>query len=134
MIYLDACAIVKLVAVEPESAALAHWLRERADQKLVSSVLADVEVPRALRRGAPGMVVRVGPILARLVRVEIDTSIRATAAAYVEPHLRALGAIHLATAAHLGDSGLPITDFVTYDQRLADAAAEAGFSVVAPGA
>ena len=48
MIYLDSSALVKLALTEPETAALARWLAERADQPLVSSALYRAEVPRAI--------------------------------------------------------------------------------------
>ena len=51
--------------------------------------------------------------------------------AMVEPDrlLRSLDAIHLATARLLGPE---LTALVTYDERLAKAAADAGVSVLAP--
>lgn len=72
--------------------------------------------------------------LARIDRIELDAAIRATAAAYVDPLLRSLDAIHLATADQLVASGKEISAFVTYDKRLAEAARASSFSVVAPGA
>ena len=48
MIYLDSSALVKLALAEPETAALARWLAERADQPLISSALYRAEVPRAI--------------------------------------------------------------------------------------
>jgi predicted nucleic acid-binding protein len=64
--------------------------------------------------------------------VEINAAVRATAAAYVEPMLRTLDAIHLATAELLVASGKGLTAFVTYDKRLADVAARIGLPVSAP--
>jgi predicted nucleic acid-binding protein len=53
-----------------------------------------------------------------------------TAAARVEPtSLRALDAIHLATALSLGHD---LSGIVVYDRRLADAARGAGLTVWAP--
>ncbi|MGH3759032.1 hypothetical protein [Actinophytocola sp.] len=49
----------------------------------------------------------------------------------MEPHLRSLDAVHLATADSLLASGKRVTAFVAYDKRLA--AAEIGRTVVAPG-
>jgi predicted nucleic acid-binding protein len=45
------------------------------------------------------------------------------------PELRSLDAIHLASAAILGPS---VRQIVTYDGRMADAAAAAGWTVAAP--
>ena len=134
MIYLDSAALVKLVREEDETRALVTWLNERAGQRLVASVLVDVEVPRALRRSQPGVLGAVAATLARIDRIELDAAIRATAAAYVDPLLRPLDAIHLATADQLVASGKEMSAFVTYDKRLAEAARASSFTVVAPGA
>ena len=133
MIYLDSAALVKLVREEAESAALVDWLNARPDQRLVASALVEVEVPRALRRSQPGVLGGVAATLARIDRIEIDAAVRATAAAYVDPHLRSLDAIHLATAGELVASGKTVCAFVTYDARLAEAARRTGLTVAAPG-
>lgn len=134
MIYLDSSAVVKLVHAEPCTRELVRWLDDRPDAALVSSVLVEVEVPRALLRHAPAALVGVPGVLAHLHRVEIDGTIRATAAAYAGPTLRTLDAIHLATA-HLLLSGSPEGPgaFVAYDQRLVAAAEAAGLPVAVPG-
>ena len=71
MIYLDSAALVKLVREEDETRALVTWLNERAGQRLVASVLVDVEVPRALRRSQPG-VLGASATLARIDRIELQ--------------------------------------------------------------
>lgn len=133
MIYLDSAALVKLVREEEETRALVTWLNTQPDQRLVSSVLVEVEVPRALRRSQPSVLGAVAATLARIDRIEVDAAIRATAAAYVDPDLRSLDAIHLATADELIASGKTVSAFVTYDIRLAEAARAATFTVAAPG-
>jgi hypothetical protein len=92
-----------------------------------------VELPRALRRSQPGVLGSVAGVLSRLHRVEINAAVRATAAAYTEPMLRMLNAIHVATTEFLVASGKSLTAFVTYDKWLADAAARTGLPVAAPG-
>jgi uncharacterized protein len=134
VIYLDSAALVKLVRVEAESQALVDWLNEQAGQRFVASALVEVEVPRALRRSQPDVLGAVAATLARIDRIEIDAAVRATAAAYVDPHLRSLDAVHLATADQLVASGKTIAAFITYDTRLAAAAEAVGLVVVAPGA
>jgi len=132
VIYLDTAAIVKLIRVEQESAALVGWLNERSTQPLVASALVEIELPRALRRSQPEVLGLAAAVLSRLHRIEINAAVRATAAAYVEPTLRTLDAIHLATAEFLIASGKPLTAFVTYDKRLADAATRVGLTVTSP--
>lgn len=133
MIYLDSCAMIKLIVPESESRALIEWLRQRTGAEIVTSTLAEVEVPRALRRNAPGSLGLVSRMLTRIDRFEVDAPVRATAAAYIDPLLRSLDAIHLATAENLVASGKHISAFVTYDKRLAHAAAEVGLTVASPG-
>lgn len=133
MIYLDSNALVKLIREEDETRELITWLGVQPDGNLASSALVEVEVPRALWRSQPEALPGVSASLSQITRLEINAAVRATAAAYVDPNLRSLDAIHLATAANLVASGKRISAFVTYDKRLAAAAAEAGFAVVAPG-
>lgn len=131
MIYLDTAALVKLIRREPESDELADWLAACAETVLVTSALAEVELPRALRRVEPDLVSAVPALLERVARYEIDELVRTTAGTYSSPELRSLDAIHLATAhAILGGR---LTSFVTYDKRLIGAAEELGLPVASPG-
>ncbi|MEV0721754.1 PIN domain-containing protein [Micromonospora purpureochromogenes] len=134
MIYLDSAAVIKLLRREQETEELVAWLNDRAGMSLVSSVLVEVEVSRALRRAAPQALVGVPTVLARLYRVEIDATVRAVAGAYPEPMLRTLEAIHLATAEILArQAGTDFAAFVTYDRRLLDAAKSSGLPIASPG-
>jgi predicted nucleic acid-binding protein len=134
VIYLDSAAVVKLVRQEAHSADLVSWLNAHHDAPLVSSALVEVEVPRALRRSAPEALIGVPAAVGRLFRLEIDSTVRATAAAYAEPALRSVDAIHLATAQVLtNESGATLIAFVTYDRRLLDCAQAAGFPTASPG-
>lgn len=132
MIYIDTAALVKLVRREPESDALADWLDARPDVLLVTSTLAEVELPRALRRVEPALLPEVPALLERLARHEIDATVRSTAAGYPTTALRSLDAIHLATAQVV--PGRRLTAFVTYDRRLLRAAADSGLPTASPGA
>jgi predicted nucleic acid-binding protein len=130
MIYLDTAALVKLVRWELETDALIEWIADRPDELLLSSALAEVELPRALRRTEPALLGGVPAVLGRIAVYEIDELVRATAAAYDDPQIRSLDAVHLATAdAVLGDD---LTAFVTYDARLLAAAESIGLPVAAP--
>ena len=129
MIYLDSSAIVKLVHAEPGSQALRDWLSERSDTGWVSSVLAEVESFRALARYAPEAVTRLHPVLDLVDLVDLDAGVRILAQAITPASVRTLDAIHLATALRVRGT---LVSFVTYDKRLADAAAAAGLTVDAP--
>lgn len=132
MIYLDTSALVKQIRAEPESSALADWLDARRETPRISSALAEVELPRAIRAVAPAGLSSVPAVLARLNLFEIDALIRATAASYDDRTLRSLDAIHLATA-QIASTAAPLTAFVVYDKRLTAAAKDLGLPVVAPG-
>ena len=122
--YLDSSALVKLVRSEPETDALRDFLSD--EPRLVSSILAQVEVSRAAARVG----VDAQPVLDGLARIDIDEAIL-EAASRVEPlELSTLDAVHLASA--LAYPGI-VDAFVVYDTRLAAAALAAGLHVASPG-
>jgi uncharacterized protein len=131
MIYLDTAALVKLVRREIASDELVDWLNEQVDRIFVSSALVEVELPRALRRCEPALLTAAPSVLSQVAVYDIDELVRTTAAAYQDPSLRSLDAIHLATAdAVLGDD---LTAFVTYDRRLLATAKAIGLPTASPG-
>lgn len=133
VIYLDTSALVKLVRVEEGSHDLADWLDQRTEMPWITSALAEVELPRAIiRTGQLERLASVPSVLARLDLFEIDEVVRTTAAAYQDPQLRSLDAIHLATAS-VAASVATLAALVTYDSRLAEAAALLGMPIAAPG-
>lgn len=125
--YLDSSAIVKLAILEPESMALRRYLRRR--QPLLSSALARTEVQRALLPAGAEAVARGRGVLQRLDLVRINDRILNAAGVLRPPELRSLDAIHLATAVELDED---LRAFVTYDERLATAAARLGLQVLQP--
>jgi uncharacterized protein len=133
--YADASALVKLVCEEAESGALRAYL-QGAD--LVSSELVLAEIPRAVRRAAAQnpalpldlLLERAGELVDVLALRPLDRVLLEGAGALAEPALRALDAIHVASAVDLGS----IQAFVTYDERQAAAARLAGLRTMAPGA
>jgi hypothetical protein len=127
-VYLDASALVKLVAPEAESDAMASFVA--AHRSHATSTVGLVEVRRAAVR-RPGVTdARVEDVLTRVVGIAFDPDV-ATAATIGPPALRTLDAIHLASAAALGAD---LEAFVTYDRRLAEAARALGMPVASPGA
>jgi uncharacterized protein len=129
VIALDSSALVKLVLDEPESAALETWLSSPAPLSVTASDLVRVEVVRAVTRAAPAGVPRARTLLAGLDLVPITPDLLEVAADLGPPSLRSLDALHLATALSLGSA---LDAFVVYDERLAQAATDAGLPVVAP--
>ncbi len=130
MIYLDSSALVKLALTEPESAALARWLAERAGQPLVSSALHRAEVPRAVWRAEPGALPRSYRVIRRIARVALTPDVLDNSATLPPQGLDPALAIHLASALALKQD---LTAFVAYDERLLTAAAGAGLPVARPG-
>lgn len=124
-LYLDSSAITKLLVDEEGSSAVREAVR---DATLVSSRVAVVEVTKAVQRAAPAGSIE--DALDAFVFIELDEELARAAAATGGPYLRALDAIHLASAALLGEE---LDAFVTYDSRQADAARGAGLSVISPG-
>jgi uncharacterized protein len=131
--YADASALVKIVREESESAALRAYLRG-AD--LLSSELVLVEIPRAARRAAAldpelpldRLLEQARAVIEMLALRPIDRGILLAAGTLAEPAVRALDAIHVASAADLD----PIEAFVTYDDRQAAVARLAGLRTAAP--
>jgi uncharacterized protein len=127
LVYLDASALVKLVVAETETAALRTYLAIRP--ALATSVLARVEVARALRRVGVDQEARLEAVFEGLIVVELADDIVTRAGRVGPPTLRTLDAVHVATALELGADLLA---FVTYDTRLADSARALGIAVAAP--
>jgi predicted nucleic acid-binding protein len=133
--YTDSSALVRLVRDEPESSALRMFL---ADADLVSNELILTEIPRAVRRAAGDdpalpldlLLERAGAVLEAVALRPLDRALLVVAGALSEPALRALDAIHVASAIDLH----PVDAFVTYDERQAAAARLAGLRTMAPGA
>lgn len=127
MVYLDSSALVKLVIREPESAALRRYLRTRPIR--ISSSLAKVEVMRATRAHGGQATTRARRLLRSIDLIAVDDEVIEDASTLDTHVLRSLDAIHLASARALGDE---LTAVVTYDERMAEAAARQGLAVDAP--
>ncbi|MEA1904132.1 MAG: type II toxin-antitoxin system VapC family toxin [Actinomycetota bacterium] len=125
--YIDSSAIVKLVAREPESAALRRFVRRRSP--LVASALARTEVNRAGLALGDTYRRRAGDVLGRIDLVRVNNQVLSDAGRMEPVTLRSLDAIHLATAA-LFESTL--SGVITYDGPIADAARSLGWKVSSP--
>jgi uncharacterized protein len=132
--YADTSALVKLVRDESESHALRAFLAHAA---LVSSDLILTEIPRAVRRAVDDdpalpldlLLERAGALMEAIALRPVDRPLLLAAGALDEPALRALDAIHLASAIDMH----PVDAFVTYDECQAAAARLAGLRTMAPG-
>ena len=124
--YVDASALTKLVADEPDSVAMRTWYIE--NEHVLCSRIGIVETRRAVARYRHDPA-HLDTILRSVEVVEFDVDVARQAAAIRPLSLRTLDAIHLASAARLGGV---VDAFVTYDDRLAAAARAAGLPVVRP--
>jgi len=128
VVYVDASALVKLVVAEAETEALIDYLALRPLQ--ATSVIARVEVARALLRAGVSADERTAAVFDYISLLPLEATTLELAARLEPPRVRALDAIHLATALGLAPD---LEAVVTYDLRLAEAALEHGIEVVAPG-
>ncbi len=121
---------MKLVQKEVESDALRRFLRRHRSDERVTSRLSRVEVVRAVHSGGAPAVARAHRQLARLHQINLDTALLDSAALLAPgAFVRSLDAIHLASAQLLTTD---LRAVVTYDQRMAAAAATVGLTVEAP--
>lgn len=120
---------MKLVGAEEHSPALRSWLDERPRDHPITSVLAEVEVWRAVRRRAPELLSAVPPVFARISLIEVSAAVRDIAANAGDTQLRTLDAIHLATAVLVRSE---LVALVSYDTRLLDGARAAGLAILTP--
>ncbi|MEA2287629.1 MAG: uncharacterized protein QOJ21_3672, partial [Solirubrobacteraceae bacterium] len=103
LFYADASALVKLLRQEPQTAALRTFL---SGADVISSELVLTEVPRAVQRAAfddprlplDALIAQADDVLQTLALLPIDRALLLAAGALAEPTLRALDAIHIASA------------------------------------
>lgn len=86
-------------------------------------------IMRVVMRSLPLALPDAGELLLAFDYLSIDDEVIETAMDESERMLRSLDAIHLATARVLGAE---LAGMVTYDDRLAGAAARAGMAIVSP--
>lgn len=117
--YLDASALVKLMRPEPETDALIEAVA-RWPVRIASDIVVVELGCTAHRLGGADLVDRARAIIDGLHLIPFSAAIRQRAAATAfDPPLRALDAIHLATALELGED---LDTFVAYDDHLCRAA------------
>jgi predicted nucleic acid-binding protein len=126
--YLDASALVKLFKPERETAAFHEALRDWPVQ--VSSELIRVEsVCTARRLGGGDVLKRALTLLDAVELIPLSPEIVALATGPFTPPLRAMDAIHLATALSMQED---IGAIFVYDSDLHAASLAQGFSAIAP--
>ncbi|MFN0029439.1 MAG: type II toxin-antitoxin system VapC family toxin [Acidimicrobiales bacterium] len=126
--YIDTSALAKLVVAESETGSLRAWFAE-ADREPVACDVVRAELMRAVRRAAPDRVMQARAVLDSITLTEVTATLFEQAGRLDPPTLRSLDAVHLAAALDLGDD---LSGFVTYDDRLAQAATANGIKVISP--
>lgn len=127
--YLETSAAVKMLYPEPESKALARWLRDHTP-RLVTSDLLRTELQRVAKRWSLERAVRTRVLLDEITSIRLDIPLFDRAGKIGPPELRSLDALHLAAAEALGPD---LAGIVTYDERLIAAAQALDFAVISPG-
>lgn len=128
-IYVDTSALVKLVVVEAESAALRSYFEDFRSDTQFTAALARTELVRAVaRQGSNDVIDNARLALTKLDLVAVTATLLDAATTIRPRELRTLDAIHLAAARTAPE----LRAVVTYDNRLAEAAGTAGLPVVTP--
>lgn len=136
VLYVDTSALLKLLVREAESEAIENELLQWS--KLATSVVTEVELPRAIARAREersdavidGSVVLQG-VLASAAIVPLSAGTIAKARDVSPVHVGALDAIHVASALSLG---LDLAAVATYDHRMQDALVRIKIGIIAPEA
>lgn len=127
--YADTSAVIKLLAQEHHSRAFAEFYDTETDAEWVSSALLRIELTRAVLRAMPTLLPAARELALAFSYIAIDDDVVEGAMNEPDRGLRSLDAIHLATARILGPD---LDGFVTYDDRLGQAAQDAGLVVLSP--
>ncbi len=126
--YVDTSAFLKLVVEEAGSEAMRSW-SETCDSDLFACDLLRTEALRAARRHSSDAHAETRRRLDLLTIVAVTADVFERAAELDPAIMRTLDAVHLAAALGVGDE---LEGIVTYDERLAEAAALHGVNVVTP--
>ncbi len=130
MLYLDTSALAKLVTLEAETERLRAYLDANANVIRFASALAHAELLRAAHQLGDEAVATAREVLARIELVDVSRELLEHAGTLATGHrLRTLDALHVATATVAGDR---LAALVTYDARMAQAAAALGLPVERP--
>jgi predicted nucleic acid-binding protein len=127
--YADTTAVIKLLAEEANSRAFAEFYDNDPDGEWVSSALLRIELTRAVMRAMPALLPNARDLLLAFSYIAIDDDVVEGAMTEPDRRLRSLDAIHLATARILGPD---LDALITYDDRLGQAARDAGMVVASP--
>lgn len=121
--------LVKLVVAERESKVLRDYLHANSADTLFTAALARTELVRTVTGAGVRAVAQARRFLDDPDAINLTRGLLGTAADLRPARLRTLDAIHLAAAQRAGTA---LRALLTYDARLAAAAADLGMVVEAP--
>lgn len=127
-LYLDTSGLAKLFLHESEGPALKAYLDD-SEFTLVSSELAEIELIRTVARIEIEWIQRARDFLRGMVLLPITTSVRIRAGELFPGRTKTLDAVHLATALEIRSD---LAGLLTYDNRMAELANEAGIVTLNP--
>jgi hypothetical protein len=129
LIYVDASAIITLIAGSRQASELRDFLAAKPTMPMGTSTLGFVETVRTLDQigDYPGVM---ADLVAGFTEILVTEEVR-DAAARLPNRVRTLDAVHIASAQILDDA---LDVLVTYDKRMYDVAQSVGLPVAAPGA
>jgi predicted nucleic acid-binding protein len=128
LIYLDASALVTLVAKRRYSVELRRFLADRPGMAMGTSTVGFVETVRTLD-SIGAFPTAMQDLVRDITEILLTEEIR-DAAALLPGEARTLDAIHLASAQAVGDA---LDTVVTYDRRILEIARSVGLPAEAPG-
>jgi predicted nucleic acid-binding protein len=128
VIYLDASALVTLLAGRAYAKEQREVLSGRPVMPVATSTLGFVETARTMDRIGDHASL-MSDLVGRFTEILLTEEVR-YAGTNLPGALRTLDAIHLADAQILGDS---LDTLIAYDKRMLDVARAAGLPAVAPG-
>jgi predicted nucleic acid-binding protein len=127
MWYIDSSAILKLIKLEKESAALIKKL----PNTLIASRISRVEVTRTIIRYEPDLLDSTYDVLADIQMVPVEDSIITIAENLPQfINLRSLDSLHIASALAIKNV---LKGIITYDKEMVIAANALGFKTLSPG-
>ena len=101
----------------------------QAYSRVTTSALSIVEVSRAVHRRSPGFEIWAHGLFQSVETIDPDDGVLRLAALLGPPELRSLDAIQVATALSISEIDF---DFIAYDKRILQAAAQAGLRALSP--
>lgn len=128
MIYLDASALVTLIAGRTFASELRDRLAARPGMPMGTSTVGFVETVRTLDQ-IGDYPTAMSDLVRGFTEILLTEEVR-DAAAQLSSRVRTLDAVHIASAQALGDA---LDVLVSYDRRMLDTARSVGLPVASPG-